>query len=101
MELEKRYRELTDLLVTSLIAHAHYFACIWKFVWKLLSLIYENLSLWQYYKQTQLEAMASEKAAAEFQLEKEINRAQEAQVRLSLLYSFWLISASIPYSFLV
>ncbi|XP_068637935.1 golgin candidate 1 isoform X2 [Aristolochia californica] len=47
MELEKRYRELTDLL---------------------------------YYKQTQLEAMASEKAAAEFQLEKEAKRLQEAQV---------------------
>ncbi|XP_030529977.1 golgin candidate 1 isoform X2 [Rhodamnia argentea] len=45
-ELEKRYRELTDLL---------------------------------YYKQTQLEAMASEKAAAEFQLEKELTRTQEAQ----------------------
>lgn len=47
MELEKRYRELTDLL---------------------------------YHKQTQLEAMASEKAAAEFQIEKEIKRLQEAQV---------------------
>ncbi|KAK1549599.1 hypothetical protein Q3G72_004515 [Acer saccharum] len=47
MELEKRYRELTDLL---------------------------------YYKQTQLETMASEKAAAEFQLEKEIKHLQEAQV---------------------
>ncbi|XP_038710285.1 golgin candidate 1-like isoform X3 [Tripterygium wilfordii] len=47
MELEKRYRELTDLL---------------------------------YYKQTQLEAMASEKAAADFQLEKELKRLQEAQV---------------------
>lgn len=46
MELEKRYRELTDLL---------------------------------YYKQTQLETMASEKAAAEFQLEKEMNRLQELQ----------------------
>ncbi|XP_019107011.1 golgin candidate 1 isoform X2 [Beta vulgaris subsp. vulgaris] len=46
VELEKRYRELTDLL---------------------------------YYKQTQLETMASEKAAAEFQLEKEIKRLQEAQ----------------------
>lgn len=46
MELEKRYRELTDLL---------------------------------YYKQTQLETMASEKAAAEFQLEKEIKRLQEAE----------------------
>ncbi|KAG0492165.1 hypothetical protein HPP92_005276 [Vanilla planifolia] len=47
MELEKRYRELTDLL---------------------------------YHKQTQLESMASEKAAAEFQLEKEIKRLQEAQI---------------------
>ncbi|XP_050127927.1 golgin candidate 1-like isoform X2 [Malus sylvestris] len=47
MELEKRYRELTDLL---------------------------------YYKQTQLETMASEKAAAEFHLEKEMKRIQEAQV---------------------
>ncbi|KAJ0986410.1 hypothetical protein J5N97_004766 [Dioscorea zingiberensis] len=46
MELEKRYRELTDLL---------------------------------YHKQTQLEAMASEKAAAEFQLEKEAKRFQDAQ----------------------
>ncbi|XP_062090880.1 golgin candidate 1 isoform X2 [Humulus lupulus] len=46
MELEKRYRELTDLL---------------------------------YYKQTQLETMASEKAAAEFQLEKELKRRHEAQ----------------------
>ncbi|CAH9083854.1 unnamed protein product [Cuscuta europaea] len=47
MELEKRYRELTDLL---------------------------------YYKQTQLEAMATEKAAAKFQLEKEAKRHQEAQL---------------------
>ncbi|XP_024020676.1 golgin candidate 1 [Morus notabilis] len=46
MELEKRYRELTDLL---------------------------------YYKQTQLETMASEKAAAEFHLEKELKRLHEAQ----------------------
>ncbi|KAG7579792.1 Golgin subfamily A member 5 [Arabidopsis thaliana x Arabidopsis arenosa] len=48
-ELEKRYRELTDLL---------------------------------YYKQTQLETMASEKAAAEFQLEKEVKRLHEAQVEV-------------------
>ena len=34
----------------------------------------------QYYKQTQLEAMASEKSAAEFQLEKEAKRLKEAQV---------------------
>lgn len=41
----------------------------------------------QYYKQTQLEAMAGEKAAAEFQLEKELKRLQEAQVcpRCSML----------------
>ncbi|XP_047337884.1 golgin candidate 1 [Impatiens glandulifera] len=50
MELEKRYRELTDLL---------------------------------YYKQTQLETMASEKAAVEFQLEKEIKSLREAQVEAS------------------
>ncbi|CAE5991002.1 unnamed protein product [Arabidopsis arenosa] len=48
-ELEKRYRELTDLL---------------------------------YYKQTQLETMASEKAAAEFQLEKEVKRLHEVQVEV-------------------
>lgn len=50
MELEKRYRELTDLL---------------------------------YYKQTQLETMASEKAAVEFQLEKEIKSLREDQVEAS------------------
>ncbi|XP_058115125.1 golgin candidate 1-like [Magnolia sinica] len=50
MELEKRYRELTDLL---------------------------------YHKQTQLEAMASEKAAAEFQLEKETKRLQEVEAESS------------------
>lgn len=38
------------------------------------------LSSFQYYKQTQLETMVSEKAAAEFQLEKEIKRLQEAKV---------------------
>lgn len=41
-----------------------------------------TLTMDQYYKQTQLEAMASEKAAAEFQLEKEIKRLQEAQVSI-------------------
>ena len=45
------------------------------------------LFLIQYYKQTQLEAMASEKAAAEFQLEKEVKRLQEAQVCHYLLTS--------------
>ncbi|KAK1354803.1 Golgin candidate 1 [Heracleum sosnowskyi] len=49
MELEKRYRDLTDLL---------------------------------YYKQTQLEAMSSEKTAAEFQLEKEMKRIQEVQIEI-------------------
>ncbi|KAF6161634.1 hypothetical protein GIB67_017272 [Kingdonia uniflora] len=49
MELEKRYRELTDLL---------------------------------YHKQTQLEAMASEKAAAEFHLEKEMKHLQAVQVEV-------------------
>jgi hypothetical protein len=38
------------------------------------------LFLLQYYKQTQLETMVSEKAATEFQLEKEIKRLKEAQV---------------------
>lgn len=41
----------------------------------------------QYYKQTQLETMASEKAAAEFQLEKEMNRLQEVQVCQRVLHS--------------
>lgn len=47
VELEKRYRELTDLL---------------------------------YHKQTQLESMASEKAALEFQLEKSIKQFHEVQM---------------------
>lgn len=46
----------------------------------------------QYYKQTQLEAMASEKAAAEFQLEKEVKRLQEAQVCHYVLGAGWLIT---------
>ena len=44
----------------------------------------------QYYKQTQLEAMASEKAAAEFQLEKEVKRLQEAQACHYVLSAGWL-----------
>nr|CAB3474227.1 unnamed protein product [Digitaria exilis] len=47
VELEKRYRELTDLL---------------------------------YHKQTQLESMASEKAALEFQLEKSLKQFHEVQI---------------------
>lgn len=42
-------------------------------------------NIFQYHKQTQLESMASEKAALEFQLEKEIRRLQEAQVSDQLL----------------
>ncbi|CAI0628666.1 unnamed protein product [Linum tenue] len=38
----------------------------------------------QYYKQTQLETMASDKAAAEFQLEKELKRIQEVQASPSV-----------------
>ncbi|KAH1105504.1 hypothetical protein J1N35_009272 [Gossypium stocksii] len=78
MELEKRYRELTDLLVIE--SNICFFCCssnIYFFV--LTSCGYAIL---QYYKQTQLETMASEKAAAEFQLEKEIKRLQEAQVEV-------------------
>ncbi|XP_041007273.1 golgin candidate 1-like isoform X2 [Juglans microcarpa x Juglans regia] len=41
---------------------------------------YQELTDLLYYKQTQLEAMVSEKAAAEFQLEKEKKRIQEVQV---------------------
>nr|AAM15012.1 hypothetical protein [Arabidopsis thaliana] len=63
-ELEKRYRELTDLLVTH--------------IGKLSDSFWPRVLI-QYYKQTQLETMASEKAAAEFQLEKEVKRLHEAQ----------------------
>lgn len=64
------------------------------------------LSIIKYYKQTQLEAMSSEKTAAEFQLEKEMKRVQEVQVWLQLftlllhitvsglvvsLYTYWLL----------
>jgi hypothetical protein len=42
--------------------------------------------LFQYHKQTQLESMASEKAALEFQLEKELKRFQEAQARVSFIH---------------
>jgi hypothetical protein len=50
----------------------------------------------QYYKQTQLEAMASEKAAAEFQLEKEVKRLQEAQYVLCTYC--WLINSNYLHS---
>nr|XP_028950096.1 golgin candidate 1-like isoform X2 [Malus domestica] len=73
MELEKRYRELTDLLVMSLKnTYLH---------GQISQLDDTSCSIcFQYYKQTQLETMASEKAAAEFHLEKEMKRIQEAQV---------------------
>lgn len=48
-------------------------------------LAYIYFNIFQYHKQTQLESMASEKAALEFQLEKEIRRLQEAQVSDQLL----------------
>ena len=76
MELEKRYRELTDLLVIQ--TEICFFTCSFNiYLFVLTSCGY---TIMQYYKQTQLETMASEKAAAEFQLEKEIKRLQEAQV---------------------
>ena len=46
----------------------------------MLTSFVQYFSAFQYYKQTQLETMASEKAAAEFQLEKELKRLHEAQV---------------------
>lgn len=76
MELEKRYRELTDLLVIE--TEVYFFTCSCNtYLFVLTSWGY---AIMQYNKQTQLETMASEKAAAEFQLEKEIKRLQEAQV---------------------
>lgn len=78
MELEKRYRELTDLLVISSLNSK-----ILIYVASYISGLFDESSILciiQYYKQTQLETMASEKAAAEFQLEKELKRLQEAQV---------------------
>lgn len=87
MELEKRYRELTDLLVRQ----------FWNISVSVMNVLLTNDLSWQkhdmmhdqYYKQTQLEAMTSEKAAAEFHLEKEMNRIKEAQVH------YWLVYASI------
>lgn len=50
--------------------------------------MYKLCTLLQYHKQTQLETMTSEKAALEFQLVKELNRLQEAQVFVSILKYF-------------
>lgn len=97
IELEKRYRELTDLLVTwtqkCMVPNLFviWYPILWwvlvslKFIYYSALLIKKSLFIIQYYKQTQLEAMASEKAAAEFQLEKEIRRIQEVQVWRLLL----------------
>lgn len=87
MELEKRYRELTDLLVSKLrLIHV---CSIWFPLYTCSNLIsYISCLQVQYYKQTQLEAMASEKAAAEFQLEKEAKRLQEVQV-CALVYKYF------------
>ncbi|XP_045792348.1 golgin candidate 1 isoform X1 [Trifolium pratense] len=72
-ELEKRYRELTDLLVIcAMLKFQENFVLLnFQYINVLFSL--------QYYKQTQLETMVSEKAATEFQLEKEIKHLKEAQ----------------------
>ncbi|KHG02804.1 Golgin candidate 1 -like protein [Gossypium arboreum] len=78
MELEKRYRELTDLLVIE--TEVYFFTCSCNTY--LFGLTSWGYTIMQYNKQTQLETMASEKAAAEFQLEKEIKRLQEAQVEV-------------------
>nr|KJB65020.1 hypothetical protein B456_010G076200 [Gossypium raimondii] len=78
MELEKRYRELTDLLVIE--TEVYFFTCSCKTY--LFGLTSWGYTIIQYNKQTQLETMASEKAAAQFQLEKEIKRLQEAQVEV-------------------
>lgn len=75
MELEKRYRELTDLLVPFFVMHVISVLDHYTLVYVVMKLVFV-----QYYKQTQLETMASEKAAAEFQLEKEVKRFHEAQV---------------------
>jgi len=64
---------------TTILDLCHGFLCLYLF-------------MIQYYKQTQLEAMASEKAAAEFQLEKEVKRLQEAQVCHCVLTACWLIA---------
>lgn len=79
MELEKRYRELTDLLVNLLTINYIVVSISPKKRSQQYS-ISNYFIYFQYYKQTQLETMASEKAAAEFQLEKEVKRLQEAHV---------------------
>lgn len=82
MELEKRYRELTDLLVFLTMTLSSNFYSVVYILYLISSALISGKTIicFQYYKQTQLEAMATEKAAAEFQLEKEVKRLQEAQV---------------------
>ncbi|KAF5458977.1 hypothetical protein F2P56_022968 [Juglans regia] len=55
---------------------------------------YQELTDLLYHKQTQLEAMVSEKAAAEFQLEKEKKRIQEVQVEAERSRVFHRASSS-------
>lgn len=95
MELEKRYRELTDLLVSKItLIHV---CSIWFPLFTVGNLIsYISCLQVQYYKQTQLEAMASEKAAAAFQLEKEAKRLQEVQVCASVYKYFGIALHSTP-----
>ena len=90
MELEKRYRELTDLLVIHALVKFHAITSDVQLIYALCMYIIS----FQYYKQTQLETMASEKAAAEFQLEKEYKRLQEAQVCHLRIGSFGCLISS-------
>jgi len=92
MELEKRYRELTDLLVRFNLKQFALYFIIWVYFRQILIKTWHcyMCALFQYHKQTQLEAMASEKAAAEFQLEtsrkSDARRLQEALVFSSHLF---------------
>jgi hypothetical protein len=76
VELEKRYRELTDLLVCN--EPVRFFCVLGTLALRANLILYG--SFFQYHKQTQLESMASEKAALEFQLEKSLKQFHEVQV---------------------
>jgi hypothetical protein len=76
VELEKRYRELTDLLVCN---QPICFFCVLHTLTLRANLIVYG-SFFQYHKQTQLESMASEKAGLEFQLEKSLEQFREVHV---------------------
>ncbi|PWZ12014.1 Golgin-84 [Zea mays] len=76
VELEKRYRELTDLLVCN--EPVRFFCVLGTLALRANLILYG--SFFQYHKQTQLESMASEKAALEFQLEKSLKQFHEVQI---------------------